>query len=99
MRGWRFWHWSDPVTSNVCLDIFWGNCVMKSLKHVTTRAYEFQDKTTSRNVQSSNRVQQQQKKCKKKWWKFWCWFEWIWVTAYEWVTQLRTDRFITERRP
>jgi hypothetical protein len=45
---------------------------------VKTKWFEISEKQT-RNVQ------QQVKKCQKKWWKFWCWFETIWVAVDEWI--------------
>ena len=45
---------------------------------VKTKWFEVSEKQT-RNVQ------QQVKKCQKKWWKFWCWFETIWVAVDEWI--------------
>lgn len=32
---------------------------------------------------TSKRVSNQAKKCQKKWWKFWCWFETVWVWVGE----------------
>eukprot|EP00947_MAST-08B_sp_MAST-8B-sp1_P000544 g544.t1 len=81
IKGWRFAHADDPVPSNMC---FVG-CALKSHQHVVQNAYEYYDKLECWNERVASRERQQRKKCEKKWWKFWCWFEWIWVTVYEWV--------------
>ena len=91
LKGWRFYHDNDPVTSNLC---FLG-CPLKKLHHVTTRAIKYYDVIKTIDVKESKKVKSKAKKCKKKWWKFWCWFELIWTVVYEWVSNIRTDKCIS----
>jgi len=81
VTGWRFMHADDPVTSSAC---FLG-CAMRLHQHVVSSATEYYDKLECWNERASRRVQSKVKKCQKKWWKFWCWFEVAWTTVYEWV--------------
>jgi hypothetical protein len=94
VKGWRFMHENDPVTSNLC---FLG-CIMAPLKHVIERAFEYTDKLIIYNVAESKRVQDKRKKCQKKWWKFWCWFEYVWVTVTELVQKSRFDKCISPQK-
>ena len=81
ITGWRFVHYDDPVPSNFC---FLG-CPLISHQHVLSNAFQYYDELSCWNEQAARREQQQRNKCSRSWWKFWCWFEWVWVTVYEWV--------------
>ncbi len=56
-------------------------CVMGGLQHVIRSAYVMFDRVTKHEIQTN--VQEKREKCQKKWWKFWCWFEYIWVQVFE----------------
>lgn len=90
--GWRFQHTDDPVPSSMCF----LKCALGTHRHVLTNGYEVFDKLVCDNHKVKKSRKDRRKKCQKKWWKFWCWFEWVWVTFYEWVKscgwQKRTER-------
>mmetsp|Transcript_17438 Transcript_17438/g.36034 ORF Transcript_17438/g.36034 Transcript_17438/m.36034 type:complete len:514 (-) Transcript_17438:311-1852(-) len=82
INGWRFQHSDDPVPSSMCF----LKCALLSHKHVITNGYEMYDKL----VCGSTRVTDRRKKCQKKWWKFWCWFEvfYYWVRSCGWQKRM-----------
>eukprot|EP00966_Prymnesium_polylepis_P275751 6371325-Prymnesium_polylepis.1 len=90
ITGWRFMHYDDPVTSNLCFLA----CVMMPVNHVVSNAYEVYDKLECSGSYVSSRVQNKVKKCKKKWWKFWCWLEVAWTTVYTWVESCKWNKKI-----
>merc|ERR1719265_426063 len=45
VAGWRFTHWEDPVTSNMCFAKWIGLlCPLKTHRHVVSRAFQYYDK-------------------------------------------------------
>ncbi|KAL1521734.1 hypothetical protein AB1Y20_021389 [Prymnesium parvum] len=90
LRGWRFIHRDDPVPSNMC---FLG-CPLIGHKHVVSRVYEYYDELTCWDERVERREQEKRNQCSSTWWKFWCWFEYVWVTVTEWVRSCRWDKKI-----
>lgn len=83
IKGWRFLHSDDPVPSSMC---FVG-CALQSHQHVLSSAYQYYDKLECWNERVARREQQKRNQCSKSWWKFWCWFEWVWITVSTWVQE------------
>ncbi|GMI19077.1 hypothetical protein TeGR_g8934 [Tetraparma gracilis] len=81
LQGWRFVHADDPVPSNLCA----VGCVMGPLHHVVSNTYQVYDQLECWNEQVARSEKQKRQSCSRSWWKFWCWFEWIWTTVYSWV--------------
>merc|ERR1712196_458962 len=82
VKGWRFIHDDDPVGSNLCC----LGCPLFSHKHALTKAYRYYDKLVCGTEKTRKKSRQKKKSCQKSWWKFWCWFEWIVVSVWEWIT-------------
>ena len=94
IAGWRFTHKDDPVTSKLC---FLG-CIMSPVHHVIHRPYEYYDELQCWDERASRREKKARKKCKKKWWKFWCWLEYIWTVVYEFVRSCKLAKCMTTKR-
>jgi len=96
--GWRFVHSDDPVPSNMCFVPLLG-CALKSHQHVLSSAYEYYDQRKCWDEKAAKREKQKRNQCSRSWWKFWCWFEWIWVTVYEWVRSCEWEKKIKDVNP
>lgn len=68
VKGWRFMHSDDPVTSNMCF----AGCIMYPHSHVVSSVFEYQDKWVK--IKSTEKTRK--KSCGSSWWRrLWCWFE------------------------
>jgi len=88
VAGWRFFHRDDPVPSNLC---FLG-CPLAFHRHVVSNVRENYDELVCWNERVESREREKRKECASTWWKFWCWFEYVWVTVVEWVRSCRWEK-------